>query len=98
MRTTDRLARLESLLQRPRNNDPQRMAWQRLLLALRAALTRTGAGYIPAIVALRGRMEGQRLTHADRVALASLRADDLAAVGATPADVVNLVHDALTPY
>lgn len=39
MRAIDRLARLEALLQRPRNNDPQRMAWQRLLLALRAALT-----------------------------------------------------------
>lgn len=98
MKSADRLARLEALLNRPRMNDTKRMAWQRLLLALRAALTRNGADYIPAIAALRDRMKAQRLTPADRAALATLRADDLAAVGATPADVVNLVDEALSQF
>lgn len=98
MRNLDRLARLEALLQRPRTNDPKRIAWQRLLLALRAALTRNGADYIPAITALRDRMKAQRLTPADRAALATLRAEDLAAVDAAPGDVVDLVHEALSQY
>lgn len=96
--TTDRLARLEALLHRPRMNDPKRIAWQRLLLALRALLTSNGADYIPAIAALRERMKGHRLTTADRAALAKLRTADLATVGATAADVVNVVHEALSDF
>jgi len=98
MKNLDRLAKLEATFQRKRTNDMHRTVWERLFLTLRAEMTSGGASYFPAIVALRERMESQCVTPADRAALASLRTDDLAEVGATPNYVVHMAYEALNKY
>jgi hypothetical protein len=66
--------------------------------ALRAALTVNGADYERAIAGLCERMNGHAMTAADAAALSGLRTDDLATMGMTPADLVNLLHDLHCQY
>jgi hypothetical protein len=73
-------------------------AFTRLLLALRAALTCNGASHESAIAGLFERMKGHAMTAADAAALSSLRADDLATMDMTPADLVHLLHDLHCQY
>lgn len=103
MRSRDRLARLEarllpSPLQGSSMEQAKEEAFTRLLLALRAALTGNGANHESAIAGLCERMNGHVMTAADVAALSSLRTDDLATMGMTPAKLVNLLHDLHCQY
>ena len=98
MRNRDRLARLEARLlpspqQEPSMGRAKEEAMTRLIGALRAALTVNAADYENAIAGLSERMNGHAMTAADAVALSGLRTDDLATMGMTPAELVNLLHD-----
>lgn len=103
MRSRDRLARLEARLlpspqQGPSMGQAKEEAMTRLMGALRAALTVNGADYESAIARLSERMNGHAMTAADAAALSGLRTDDLATMGMTPADLVNLLHDLHCQY
>jgi hypothetical protein len=103
MRSRDRLARLEARLlpspqQGPSIGRAKEEAMTRLMEALRAALTVNGAYYESAIARLSERMNGHAMTAADAAALSGLRTDDLATMGMTPANLVNLLHDLHCQY
>ena len=103
MRSRDRLTRLEARLlpspqQGPSIGRAKEEAMTRLMGALRAALTVNGADYESAIAGLCERMNGHAMTAADAAALSGLRTDDLATMGMTPADLVNLLHDLHCQY
>lgn len=97
MRSRDRLARLEARLlpspkQGPSMGQAKEEAMQRLVQALPAALTRNRFNYESALAGLCERINVHAMTAADAVALSSLCADDLATMGMTPAELVNLLH------
>lgn len=103
MRSRDRLTRLEARLlpsprQGPSMGQAKEEAFTRLLRALRAALTGNGANHESAIAGLCERMNGHAMTAADAASLSSLRPDDLATMGMTPAELVNLLHDLYCQY
>lgn len=103
MRSRDRLARLEARLlpspqQGPSMGQAKEEAMTRLMGALRAALTCNGANHESAIAGLCERMNAHAMTAADAAALSGLRTDDLATMGMTPADLVNLLHDLHCQY
>lgn len=99
MRNRDRLTRLEArLLQAPSMGPAKEEAMSRLMRALRAALTFDGADHESAIAGLCERMNAHAMTAADAAALSGLRTDDLATMGMTPADLVNLLHDLHCQY
>ena len=97
MKKIDRLARVETLLlanhlQQTSKEHAKEGAMSRLLRALRVALTCNEVNYESAIAGLGKRMNGHAMTVADAAALSSLRIDDLATMGMTPAELVNLLH------